>query len=110
VGDFLGGKLEDFVRRAANLEGANGLKALGLEPDFLRCAVAGKAGEWGVDERGFYGDRGDASRRGANFSDGNQLFCHAAIIYFGLALWKPACSIADRKVAQELHLLSHVLM
>jgi hypothetical protein len=45
AGDFAGSELQNLVGRAANLEGADGLQAFGLEPDLFAGSVAGEAGK-----------------------------------------------------------------
>ena len=73
AGDLLGSELQNFVGRAAHLECADGLKALGLEPDLLAGSVAGEAGESGFDQWGFDGDERDAGGGGANFGEGDEV-------------------------------------
>ena len=65
--DLFRRELQNLVGRAANLEGADGLQALGLEPDLSR-----HAGKRRTDQRRLDGDAGDAGRCFADRSKLNQ--------------------------------------
>ena len=84
--NLLGGELQNFVGRAAHFEGADGLETLRLEPDSFLGSVAGEAGKSGFDQRGFYGDGGNAGGCGADFGEGDKWVGHGVIIGQILAL------------------------
>jgi hypothetical protein len=82
AGDLFRGELKDLVGRAADFEGADGLKRLSFQVDFARLAVTAEAGEWGADQRGFDGDVRDAGGGSADFGEGDERFWHRGTPYF----------------------------
>ena len=78
AGDFFRGELENFVGRATDFKGADGLEGFSFEVDLSGLAVAAEAGELGAHERGFDGDGCDAGGGGADLLDGDKGFRHLA--------------------------------